>query len=337
MKYFFLLTICVFALSSYAFSQTLPSGYIPELKDNSIQRIPASLYQVGEVKGTVKNKPVFLPKIEYPREAIANDEEGEVRIQIAIDDEGNVTSANATAGQPVLKSYCEEVAKRTQFRIFRIDGQAVKTTGEMVYQFEIKKAGWTKIGANLDGLKIATTLRYFAVPTIARAFGTEWKDERELLGQIARMKMDELKKWPDEPVVDKPTTMQMTTVKTANGSFTSGVVIRGSLPIRNPPTPERIAISRQLVTSIRARLAKDEWALWQFDLGIALNSIFMLNRNPNGPNQAVGVITGFIRTAPKDVSPSTLSRLKLLAAKFEVEPRANNELPNLISAIINSN
>ena len=248
-----------------------------------------------------------------------------------------MTSANATDGHPLLKSYCEEVARRSKFRILRIDGQAVKTTGEMVYRFDIKKAGWARIGASLTSLEMASTLRYFAVPAIMKAFAPEWADEREMLGQIAQMKEDELKKYPDE-MDDRPM-LRRTMVQTANGSSITAVIGR-RLPVPNPAAPELAAISQRLIISIRARLAKDELALWQFDLGIALNSALMRNRNSNAPKEAVDIITGLIGSAPKDVLPSTLSDLKTLAAVIEGVPRSNNgfrELPRLMIAIINSN
>ena len=75
--HFFLPAIGVLIFSCYAFSQNLPPDYVPLLKDNSIEQNTPSLYQVGEVKGTAKNKVAFLPKLEYPREAIANDVEGD--------------------------------------------------------------------------------------------------------------------------------------------------------------------------------------------------------------------------------------------------------------------
>ena len=337
--FFAILTIGVFIFSPNVFSQTLPRDYQPQLRDNSIQPSSAGLYQVGELRGNVKSKVGFLPTLEYPREAISGDAEGQVSVQIAIDEEGNVTSANAMTGPQVLKSYCEQVAKRTKFRIYRVDGQPSKTTGELIYQFEIKKAGWSRVGADLTGMQLAFSLRYFPVAPIMKAFKSEWLDEREMLGQIARMKSDELEKYPRERATEIPT-IQRQTVKTANGAFMSSAISRGRMSVPNLPTPERIAIFHRLTRSIRTRLADDALALWQFDLGVTLSSGLAFYGNPNARADDVELVKGLIARAPNGTSPAVLSDLKILAAKLELGPGrmdSTNEIARLLNAIITSN
>lgn len=325
-----LLMVWGFSFSTIGFSQTLPLDYIPQLTENWMRQGYTAFFQVGEVKGTVKNKGVYLPKPEYPQEAISADAEGEVRIQITIDDEGNVSSANAATGAQSLRAVCEDAARRTKFRIFRVDGSPVKTVGELVYQFDIKKAGWTQIGANLSGFFIR---HYVSFVPIFKAFAPEWKDEREMLTQIAQRNRAE------QTSIEKPT-LQRTTLRTSNGTAMSA--ISGDVRLQNLRllAPEDAVIFLRLVDSIRARLSKDELALWQFNLGLALRSGFNFRRIPNARMDAMDLIIGFIDRAPKGVSAATLADLRSLVAKIESSSGPGDgyrDIPRLVNAIINAN
>ena len=330
-----LLSLCVFSFSSIAFTQNLPPDYIPQLNDNYIQSSSAIYFQVGEVRGTVKNKGVYLPKPEYPTDAISAGAEGEVRVQVTIDDQGNVSLANATAGHQLLKTVCEAVARRTKFRIFRIDGKAVETTGELVYTFEIKKAGWAQVGANLSGYWMQKNFTY---APILKAFASDWSVEREMLERMAKTRRDREKQYP-AAAVQTPTVVR-TTTKTSNGSTMTGVFSSRRLSLPDAPTPEEITVFHQLIASIRTRLTDDQTALWQFNLGIALSSIFSIRRDPIAKTEFVELIRGLANTAPKGISATTLSDLRSLALMIESGPRTADEhrdLPRLINAIIIAN
>lgn len=333
---FLLSLVLIFSFSSIVFTQTreLPRDYVPQLNDNSIQSSSAGLFQVGEVKGTVKNKGVYLPKPEYPSDAISADAEGEVRVKITIDDEGNVSSANATTGHQSLKEVCEDTARRTKFRIFRVDGQPVKTTGELVYRFEIKKAGWIQIGANFSGY---WTQKNFTYTPILKAFASDWSEEREMLERIAKVRRDREKHYP-VPALQTPTLVR-TTTKSANGSTMTGVVASRRLSLPDLPTPEETVVFQQLIASIRIRLSNDEPALWQFNLGVALSSVYVNSRAPSDRAETVELFRDMVKHAPKSISPATLSDLQTLATKIESQPRSDDvyrEMGRLINRIINN-
>lgn len=58
-------------------------------------------------------------------------------VQITLDEEGNVTSAKAVTGNTLLRSTCEDAARRSKFKPARVGDQAVKGSGFMVYNFAI--------------------------------------------------------------------------------------------------------------------------------------------------------------------------------------------------------
>ena len=64
----------------------------------------------------VNDKAVSLPKPVYPPSARAVKAGGEVRVEIATDAKGNVTSAKAVAGHPLLRPSAEAAARQAKFK-----------------------------------------------------------------------------------------------------------------------------------------------------------------------------------------------------------------------------
>jgi TonB family protein len=60
---------------------------------------------------------------------------GQVTVQVSVDEDGNVTSARAVSGHPLLRSPAENAARQSRFNPVKIDDRAVKATGVLVYNF----------------------------------------------------------------------------------------------------------------------------------------------------------------------------------------------------------
>ena len=78
---------------------------------------------------------IHLPKPPYPRAAAAVRAEGTVSVQVTIDESGDVVSAEAISGHPLLRSAAVEAAKDAKFRPTIKDGIAVPVTGVITYNF----------------------------------------------------------------------------------------------------------------------------------------------------------------------------------------------------------
>ena len=85
--------------------------------------------------GVMNGKAVSLPAPEYPKAAQAVGARGEVNVTVTIDEAGNVISAEAISGHPLLKSAAVEAAKKAKFKPMIVDGQARKVIGTIVYNF----------------------------------------------------------------------------------------------------------------------------------------------------------------------------------------------------------
>ncbi|HEY0429796.1 MAG TPA: TonB family protein [Pyrinomonadaceae bacterium] len=79
---------------------------------------------------SLNNKATSLPKPVYPPAARAVKATGEVRVQVKVDEKGNVTSAKAESGHPLLRQAAEQAAKQAKFKPL-----AGITEGVIIYNF----------------------------------------------------------------------------------------------------------------------------------------------------------------------------------------------------------
>jgi len=85
--------------------------------------------------GIVNGKAVNLPNPIYPPAAKAVRASGAVNVQIIIDEKGNVISASAISGHPLLRQAAEQAAKQAKFFPMLLSGKSVKLVGVIVYNF----------------------------------------------------------------------------------------------------------------------------------------------------------------------------------------------------------
>ena len=105
----------------------VPTPFVPTLPTPSI------------VSGGVLNdKALQLPQPDYPAAGRAVKASGEVEVDVVIDEKGNVISAFAAKGHPLLRRSAERAAKRAKFAPTVVDGGVKKVTGILKYTFEPK-------------------------------------------------------------------------------------------------------------------------------------------------------------------------------------------------------
>ena len=83
--------------------------------------------RIGEI---LNDKAESLPKPVYPQAAKAVRAKGEVNVAVEVDENGNVSSASATSGHPLLRASAEQAAKRAKFKPSK-----EKLKGVIVYNF----------------------------------------------------------------------------------------------------------------------------------------------------------------------------------------------------------
>lgn len=85
--------------------------------------------------GVLNGKAISLPKPGYPAIAKAAHASGTVVVQVLIDENGNVVSANAVSGHPLLIQAAVSAARQARFSPTKLSGQPVKVTGVIQYNF----------------------------------------------------------------------------------------------------------------------------------------------------------------------------------------------------------
>lgn len=85
--------------------------------------------------GVLNSKAKNLAKPEYPEAARAVKASGAVNVQVTIDEQGNVISASAVSGHPLLRKASEDAAKKSKFSPTMLEGVPVKVTGIVIYNF----------------------------------------------------------------------------------------------------------------------------------------------------------------------------------------------------------
>jgi TonB family protein len=85
--------------------------------------------------GVMNGKAKSLPAPEYPASAKAARASGSVMVNVTVDEEGNVISAEAKSGHPLLRAAAVAAARQAKFPRTKLSGRPVKVSGVLVYTF----------------------------------------------------------------------------------------------------------------------------------------------------------------------------------------------------------
>jgi TonB family protein len=121
------------------FSPTLLSGAPVRVKGtimyNFVAGEPVETKNAGISGGVLNGKALSLPAPEYPAAALAVRASGAVSVQVLVDEEGNVVSASAVSGHPLLRAAAVAAAREAKFGPVMLSGKPVKVSGVVTYNF----------------------------------------------------------------------------------------------------------------------------------------------------------------------------------------------------------
>lgn len=252
--------------------------------------------------GVVNGKAISLPKPVYPIEAKNEFASGKVNVQVTIDEQGNVISAKAVSGHPLLLKTCEEAAFKAKFSPTKLSGNPVKVVGVVVYNFvptEIETPFWV--------LSMFLTF----VSNADSKLITEIKSAMDV-NQILDESADEL---PIELAEQKPLF-----IKFKKSNF-----------------EERKQISKEIILSLKNQLKDHQ--LWQIELGenfgLIVTEVFKFSLNGKGSehiidesNLKTGIqnIKRLCDSPPNEISKDFVEKFKPLgvfANEVELTPKIN--------------
>lgn len=105
-----------------------------EESDPPLARRPATP-KPSQSGGVLNGKAVRLPVPNYPTAARAVGAQGQVTVQVILDETGNVISVIAVSGNPLLRGAAVEAARRAKFTPTYLSHMPVKVTGVIIYNF----------------------------------------------------------------------------------------------------------------------------------------------------------------------------------------------------------
>jgi len=85
--------------------------------------------------GVLNGRALALPRPAYPPLARKAHLSGTVTVQVLIDEQGNVRDAHAVDGHPLLQAVCVAAAREAKFSPTLLEGEPVKVTGVIQYNF----------------------------------------------------------------------------------------------------------------------------------------------------------------------------------------------------------
>ncbi len=110
---------------------------IPPFPDTSFSSSSKNSVPKTISGGILNEKAVQLVQPNYPAAAKAVKASGQVMVRVTIDEKGNVVSAEATSGHPLLKAAAVQAARSSKFTVTKLGSQPVKVTGFIVYKFTV--------------------------------------------------------------------------------------------------------------------------------------------------------------------------------------------------------
>jgi len=91
--------------------------------------------KILRVSEVLNSQAKSLPKPPYPQMARTARVQGKVSVQVLIDENGNVVSAKVVSGHPLLTNDSQRAAMQARFSPTLINGQPVKVSGVITYNF----------------------------------------------------------------------------------------------------------------------------------------------------------------------------------------------------------
>ncbi len=281
---------------------------------------------VKQISGGVLNgKALTLAKPAYPAAARVVEAQGAVNVRVTIDEEGNVVSAEAVSGHPLLQAAAVQAAQQSTFKPTFLSGQAVKVTGVIVYNFIApdRATNWVKIGYDLTNVQHAPSLIFLNTNSIDKVFQIDWTTEKEQLKRLAEIKQTESSNLTQSGVTSERKISE-TTEKRPDGTIVKKVITERAVKTDNENNPEQVAISQSLIASLQSRLGGDELNLWRFNTGVSLSQALSKLRYTNERQRVLDSLRGQIQSAPSGVSADYIADLQKILTILE-KPRPTDD------------
>ena len=256
--------------------------------------------------GVLNGKALSLPKPPYPPAARAVGASGPVSVQVLIDVNGDVLSATAVSGHPLLRAVAVEAAQQAKFSPTQLQGNPVKVSGIITYNF-VGPLYPAKIGYILAFAERSGKFESGTNPkSLAAQLPPDWTQEREVLNGLTFEK-------PATPVVSKMVPPPNAARPTPNDTNRYTVIgSSGAANIGGESLDSRsISALRDLQPLFATRLEPNAAATFGFELGLALGELVAGTKDDGVPPPGtLEKIEALALRAPTSVNPTALQRVR---------------------------
>jgi len=285
-----------------------------------VSKTPAGPAVPRQISGGVLNgKATSLPKPSYPPAARAVGASGAVSVQVLIDENGDIISAAAVSGHPLLREAAVEAARGAKFAPTRLNGNLVKVSGVITYNFVAALSpsglGFMVSVAERSGKFISRT----PPRSLSSQLPADWLEEKEILNSLTyegrvnsntyEERVVEEKPVPNSPapparMEQKESNKQKFTIKGDYNYSAASVGTDEKLDAKS------IAAVANLHVLLERRMGVNDRTAWNYEVGTALGALFADSEDESKLASHVAKIESIVERAPESVSQTALQDLK---------------------------
>lgn len=276
--------------------------------------------------GVLNGKAVSLPKPAYPQIARAVRASGTVVVQVVIDEEGNVISASAISGHPLLKAASVQAAQGAKFSPTLLEGKPVRVTGTINYNF-ISEISWIDIGTELGRAEKSNTYTISAsvMPSLRlKQFDSESNELQELQAASFIFKNKETSSSNESGTLANPK------------GVTTVIGTKGGNAMSSEEYSRRL---RSTINSIQTKLTSDMAGSWYYSLGLIIGNAMENMKDDAEISQIIERLRTHAISAPSGISENIISTLQQLASysnKGSFDEKDKKEINQLFREILNA-
>ncbi len=304
---------------------------------------PPNLVERTLSGGVLNGKALSLPRPSYPPAARAVNAEGPVTVQVLIDENGEVVSASAVSGHPLLRPTAVAAARQARFAPTFLAGSPVKVTGVITYNFVLPSPNiastWLQIAFDLGFPEVSGNLRPGAsLQSIANRLPQAMTEQKAALERLEEEALAEDRR----SFTARSAPVPQPTPKPANRDTiptTDRFTIIGDRDFTALNAPARQlnegtrASLRSIGDQIESAIADRPRELWVFQLGRSLGRFSAALESSAEIDANIAELQLLLATADPDTSSSVVSRIQKLIDDASVRPLTEEKRSELTAAL----
>ena len=257
--------------------------------------------------GVLNGKATNLVKPEYPAAAKAVNASGAVNVQVTIDENGDVISAAATSGHPLLRDASVRASRASKFSPTTLSGVPVKVTGVIVYNFVGAAMNLTQIGFALGASKFDES---FSAVRIHSAIPADWTAAKKAAESLVNKQNWDRKQKLEAKIAET----QRNQEELIKAGVVKGVAVLATQEPLVEVKESYDALADALTESIKNHLSNDESKRWAFAFGLTTGKIAAQIEDDAKLRQSLAELKQLAAIAPSSISVDFVNELQRIAA-----------------------